>query len=330
VTESTADRSPAGFETPPEKMSALPSASVVIPTHTRPKSLKRCLHGVARQGVRPLEVLVVDNTRGEEETREVSLASGARYIVEPARGLSRARNRGAHEGVAEIVVYLDDDAIPERDWLAALLREFSDPLVGAVVGKILPFSGEAASFGGAERIVFDRLTPEWFERANFGGIGEGPNMAIRRSVFARWSGFDERLGRGTRFGTIGMEEHYAFFSLIDHGYRIIYTPAARVRHPFPHTEAELRARHLRQLRAAGFHLTLLLIEEPRYRRAAIRYGLQALRGTKRRWRTDLEQARPPIARFEGLFARLSGPFLYMLDRMGGSIGRRSAGARSES
>ena len=53
-----------------------------------------------------------------------------------------------------------------------------------------------------------------------------------------------------------MEEHYAFFSLIDHGYRVVYTPAARVRHTFPQTEAELRAL-IRRLRPEQQHLLAL-------------------------------------------------------------------------
>jgi hypothetical protein len=53
--------------------------------------------------------------------------------------------------------------------------------------------------------VVDRQTPAWFERANFGGIGDGGNMAFRRYAFAVWPGFDVRLGRGALLH--GGEEH---------------------------------------------------------------------------------------------------------------------------
>jgi cellulose synthase/poly-beta-1,6-N-acetylglucosamine synthase-like glycosyltransferase len=274
--------------------------------------------------MKPLEVLVVDNTPGEEATREIALSGGARYVVEPVPGLSRARNRGARESTGEIVAYLDDDAVPEGNWLGALLPEFLDPLVGAVAGRILAFkhgaafdksAADAVTFGGSQRLVFDRSSPGWVERANFGGVGEGPNLAIRRSLFGRWSGFDERLGRGTKFGVIGMEEHYALFSLIDQGHRVVYTPAARVRHPFPQTETELRARHLRQLTAASFHLALLLVEEPRYRRRAVRYALEALRATSRPWRREMGIPVLAIPRWEKVPAQLAGVALYPLFRL---------------
>ena len=66
----------------------------------------------------------------------------------------------------------------------------------------------------------DRAAPEWFERANFGGIGDG-NMALRRAVFASWPGFEEGIGRG--MPVCGGEEHYAFFALIERGHRVART-----------------------------------------------------------------------------------------------------------
>ena len=292
--------------------------------------MEGCLDGVARQDVKPLEVLVVDNTQGEEATRRVALAGGARYVVEPTAGLSCARNRGARESAGEIVAFLDDDAVPERNWLAALLLEFLDPLVGAVAGRILAFqpgpafdrsAADPVTFGGPQRVVFDRDLPDWVERANFGGVGEGPNLAIRRSVFGTWPGFDERLGRGTRFGVIGMEEHYAFFSLIDQGHRVVYTPNARVRHPFPQTEAELRARHLRQLTAASFHCTLLLVEERAYRRRVARYALEKLSRTPRTWRTRMGTPTSAIPRWREVSAQLFGVALYPIFRLGADVRR---------
>jgi glycosyltransferase involved in cell wall biosynthesis len=315
---------PVAVEEGPENIAVLPSASVVITTYCRPNLLKRCLDGVARQDERPLEILVVDNTQGDEEIRGVALAGGARYVIEPTPGLSWARNRGARESAGEVVAFLDDDAVPETSWLAALLREFSDPRVGAVAGRILASrsgspsdrsAGDAVTFGGPQRLVFERSSPDWVERANFGGVGEGPNLAIRRGVFEAWPGFDERLGRGTRFGVVGMEEHYAFFSLIDQGHRVVYTPAARVRHPYPQTEAELRARHLRQLVAASFQLTLLLVEEPRYRRRTVRYAFEALRATSRPWRREMGIPVSPIPRWERVPAQLAGVALYLLFRL---------------
>jgi cellulose synthase/poly-beta-1,6-N-acetylglucosamine synthase-like glycosyltransferase len=311
----------------------LPSASVVIATRSRPKLLETCLRGVLSQESSPLEVVVVDNSRGEDATRCAALAHDARYIVEPAEGLAIARNRGARESRGHVVAFLDDDAVPERDWLSALLPEFLDPLVGAVTGRIFAASPDATPavpraggvlFGGSERLVFDRASPDWFERANFGGVGEGCNMAIRRAVLCTWPGFDERLGRGTRFGALGLEEHYAFFCLIDRGYRVVYTPRARVRHRFPETLGDLHALRLSQLSAASFQCALLLAEEPRYRRRAARYALEAVGGTARSWREGTDVRLPPITRWQSACARIRGAAFYVASRLDSRRVRRAA------
>ena len=303
---------------------ALPSASVVIATRSRPEFLQACLRGVMGQEISPLEVVVVDNTRGEDATRSAALAHGARYIVEPADGLAIARNRGMRESRGDVVAFVDDDAVPEDDWLSALLPEFLDPLVGAVTGRIFAANSEASVavqkaggvvFGGSTRVVFDRASPDWFERANFGGVGEGCNMAIRRTVLHTWPGFDERLGRGTRFGALGLEEHYAFFGLIDRGFRIVYTPLAHVRHRFPETHGELRDLRLNQIAAASFQCALLLAEEPRYRRRAARYALEAFGGTPRPWREDTDVHLPSITRWQSAVARIRGAALYAASRL---------------
>jgi O-antigen biosynthesis protein len=309
----------------------LPSASVVVATRSRPELLARCLSGLFEQDTQALEVLVVDNSRGEEATRSAALAHGARYVVEPTEGLSAARNRGARESEGEVVAYMDDDAVPEHDWLSALISEFLDPLVGGATGRILAASSAptlavpsagGVLFGGSERVVFDRHSPDWFERANFGGVGEGCNMAIRRTVLRTWHGFDERLGRGTRFGALGLEEHYAFFHLIDRGYRVVYTPLARVRHRFPATADELRTLRLNQIAAASFQCALLLAEEPRYRRRTARYALEAVGGTPRPWRKETDVRLPSITAWESAAARIRGAALYIAGRLSAKVTTR--------
>ncbi len=303
----------------------VPSCSVVICTRDRPAQLNQCLEAVACLAYPNFDVFVVDNAPTQTQTREVAALWGARYVVEPVGGLSRARNRGAREARKEIVAYLDDDAIPEPDWLAALAAEFADPQVMAVTGQTLLMSVETEAerrfaamggydTGGARRRVLDRQMSNWFEIASFGGIGNGMNMAFRRSAFEIWPGFDERLGRGTPL--LGAEEHQAFFSLIERGYRVLYAPLAVVRHPCPRTLPELGAQYLRNLAAATGYMTFLFFEEPHCRGALLRYVAGALTGARRPWRCYPAGPRPRIVPWwRKLAAYLIGPILYVRSRI---------------
>jgi GT2 family glycosyltransferase len=89
---------------------------------------------------------------------------------------------------------------------------------------------------GSHRFQIDQFSRQWFERTNFGGIGDG-NFSLRRSAFDQIRGFDERLGRGA---TIDIsEEHYAYFRLVERGFKIAYAPQAIVFHPSSQVRREI-------------------------------------------------------------------------------------------
>jgi GT2 family glycosyltransferase len=266
---------------------SLRSCTVVICTRDRPAALEACLAAVHEVDYRDVDVLVVDNGRPESGVAAIAARWGARCARELRPGLSRARNRGAREARGDLVAYLDDDAVPERGWLIGLAREFADPDVMAVAGRIRPSRLETAAeclfeaAGGftpnrGVRRQVDAATPGWFELTNFGGVGTGANMAFRRCAFDRWPGFDERLGVGAAIPS--GEEHNAFFALVDLGYRVVYSPDAVVRHAYPQTLAELRERHVKTVAASAGYLMQLLADAPRHRRTAVAAALRMVWG----------------------------------------------------
>jgi len=95
--------------------------TVVICTRRRPAHLRRCLSAVTLLLPAPTQVIVVDNSHGDADTEKVAREFGARYTLEPKAGLSHARKRGLDECETEAVAFLDDDAIPQPDWLGTLL-----------------------------------------------------------------------------------------------------------------------------------------------------------------------------------------------------------------
>lgn len=111
--------------------------------------MARCLSAVAHLDPAPSEVIVVDNSRGDEDTKEVARKFGARYTLEPKVGLSHARQRGLAESETKSVVFLDDDAVPETDWLDTVM---SSPVQEGSTGKVL-------NIGSAPRKLRTRKRP---------------------------------------------------------------------------------------------------------------------------------------------------------------------------
>ena len=211
-------------------------------------------------------------------------------MAEPVGGLSRAHNAGAEAARGRVLAYLDDDAIAERDWLGAHAEAFGDEVVTASMGRILPSEPTVSRDGirplldlGEAPARVSRETSWWFERANFGGIGFGGNMALRRSLFDGGFRFREDLRVGTAIGVA--EETYALFRIICEGGTAVYTPGAVVRHDEPDSPAERLARERRYRRGIAAYLALLLWEERSYRRRTLRYVIDTARRSPHPWRT---------------------------------------------
>lgn len=272
-----------------------PTCSVVVCTRGRPKPLDRCLEVLTRLDYAHFEIVVVDNAPADDAAEVVARRWGARYLVEPRGGLSRARNTGAKSCSAEVVAFTDDDAIPDGRWLAELVKPFRDPAVMVVTGRTLPLSPSAGSGVapvhatdlGPAPIRLDRQNDLWFEMASFGGIGNGNNMAFRRRAFDGWRGFDEKLGRGALVSSC--EEHRAYAEIVERGHAIVYTPAAIVRHPIPETPSERRRESLRsRADLAGYIVRLFLTTSYQWR--LVKYVAGGALGKPRAWRAQRRHA----------------------------------------
>ena len=305
-------------------LSPPPTASVVVATRLRPVLLRRCLSALSELAVAPHEIIVVDNSDGDEATKITAEAAGARHIVESVGGQCRARNAGAQAATGDVVAFLDDDVVVDRDWLRCLLTPFEDAGVSVVTGRIMSlrhasegtatFTGGGLMDLGEDPRAFERGAPDWFERANFGGIGNGPNMAFRRRLFETWPGFRESIGHGTPVP--GGDEHYAFFELLSSGHRIVYTPLAIVGHPDPDSSAATRSFRARVTRQGSAHAVLLLIEAPGYRWRTLRFVCSGM--FRRIGPADPGPERLPVGQdisLPGLLrAAIEGPALYLSSR----------------
>jgi glycosyltransferase involved in cell wall biosynthesis len=274
-------QSPATASLSTQFRSRITSATVAVCTRNRPVFLQKCLAAVSRLDPGPRQVLVIDNSEGNDDTRKVANDYGARYVLEPTRGLCRARNRALAECETEIVAFLDDDVIPALNWLQQLVEPFNDPRTAASTGRVITPETLASNYHLQDRTLCNQ-DPHWFETAAFGGMGLGANIALRNRLCPPGTFFDERLGRGAPF-EIG-DESYALAALVSQGHRIVYTPYAIVRHPsLTRTSLE------REERNAFTYWLLLFTRFPHQRITLLRFLLRHLRGKELEWPRDCKE-----------------------------------------
>jgi O-antigen biosynthesis protein len=160
-----------------------------------------------------------------------------------SRGLSGARNTGVEATTGDVLAFIDDDAIAERDWLATLVLPYRDLNVIAVGGAAIPRWDRGRPRGFPEEF-------DWVVGCGYRGmpVGRsavrnliGANMSFRREVFDSVGGFADGLGRvGLR--PVGCEETElcirAAAAFPDDV--ILYEPAAYVFHRVPAARASWR------------------------------------------------------------------------------------------
>lgn len=120
--------------------------TVCICTHNRPRYLRDCLAGLARQTAAQdaFAVLVVDSaSTGDapaELARLVAAMPDASLIRVHQPGVSLARNAGAWACRTPYIAYIDDDAIAAEDWVARILAGLAETASPPAVlgGRVLP------------------------------------------------------------------------------------------------------------------------------------------------------------------------------------------------
>lgn len=188
-----------------------PELSIIVPTRDRPELLSRCLDALLTQVTRREYEVVVANDGGHlkqmrqlEDPRVVVLTTGG-------SGPARARNQGVQVARGELLLFTDDDTVPEQGWLEAAASTL-DEAPGAV-------GVEGPVDGGSFDPLFEHSIDNQLSGAYY-----TCNVGYRRQVFVDSGGFDvafpaphcEDIDLGRRIAKRG---------------EILFAPAMRVLHP---------------------------------------------------------------------------------------------------
>jgi len=183
---------------------AEPTFSLIVNTIDRAMPLRTLLRALEHQSYPHFEVIVVVGPT-HDNTHEVlsEYADRVRVLNCPTANLSESRNIGLLAARGDIVAYIDDDAVPCRNWFAQLARLFRNKSLdgtGGVVYTVHPnYSVVQHRIGVASSLaeqVDTRSSPleylippgrgiQWVPRMM------GTNLALRRHVLLEVGGFDE-------------------------------------------------------------------------------------------------------------------------------------------
>ncbi|MGW4564318.1 glycosyltransferase [Streptomyces sp. NPDC004561] len=192
-----------------------PGISVVICVYTedRWEDILAAVSSVRAQSYPALEtLLVVDHNPALKDrlAREYKETDGVRVLPNAGpRGLSAGRNTGIAASRGEVIAFLDDDAVAERDWLRRFAEGYADPRVLAVGGRTEPVwaSGRRPAWFPEE---FD-----WVVGCTYRGLPPGRvrvrnvlggNASFRRTAFEAAGGFATGIGRDGDRRPLGCEE----------------------------------------------------------------------------------------------------------------------------
>lgn len=219
--------------------------SVIIATYNRSHLLADTLRSLSAQQVpRTLqwEMVVVDNNSSDttkETVRRFGETSSVpvRYEFEPRLGQSFARNSGIEVAKGAVILFTDDDILPDRDWVSGMLSALTADRLDGVGGRVLPqweaplpgwLSARPDLLSWLALVEEDTRCLLEYPLSLTRRI-VGASMAFRREVFEEFGLFQTSLGhRGRRF--YGQEEVEFIHRLLRKGRRIGYDPSVVVHH----------------------------------------------------------------------------------------------------
>jgi len=219
--------------------------SIIICTYNREKYIYNALKSITENNFphEKYEIILInnnstDNTESEcfrfqHDFPKITFI----YCVEYNQGLSYARNRGIKESSGRIIIYIDDDATVNNNYIQSYYDFFfAHPGIDAAGGPIIP--------------VYETQKPQWmshytkqlitgyiykgnkiikFPQGSYPG---GGNAAYRKEVFDKVGLFNVDLGRKGN-SLVGAEEKDIFDKMTMQGLQFYYIPNAILYHIIP-------------------------------------------------------------------------------------------------
>lgn len=208
--------------------------SIIIPTYLRQNIVLNTLEELKRQSVHHFEVIVVDQT--PLESADLSQYKfdkiDYKYIRIKEIGLPNARNVGAENSKGDILIFIDDDCIPENNIVQSYMDLFqsADEGIWCFGGKVIEKNSDI--FMENDSIAGGWIT--WYGKTlkNFvsDDSGEcewapGGNFGVKKSKFIEVGGFDKNF-----IGNAMLEDGDFGYTIRENGGKVLYSPIPTIEH----------------------------------------------------------------------------------------------------
>lgn len=223
------------------------NVSIVVSTYTteRLDYLLDCIESLAKQTLPAKEIILIVDDADEKklEFYRARIPNWVKIVDCKESGLSNARNAGVAQAEGEIVGFIDDDAIADKNWLKNLVRNYGDKQVLGVGGLVKPF--------------WENGRPGWFAQeldwivgcSHKGGINQktcvtnpiGCNMSFKKEVFESVGAFKPSAGRSGKKPFGGEETEFCLRICEQIPWAVvIHDPEAIVFHKVPKNRASVK------------------------------------------------------------------------------------------
>ena len=163
-----------------------PELSCIIITLNEEEHISRLLKSLKQQTFQDFEVIVAD-FNSKDRTREVARGHGCTIVQGGKQSI--ARNAGARATRGKYLLFLDADGIlKNKKFLETNLKRFKEKNAGIASVNVNPFEGDIIDW-----IMFG-LYNFWITiMQKFDPHGTGACILVRRDVFKKIHGFDEKI-----------------------------------------------------------------------------------------------------------------------------------------
>jgi GT2 family glycosyltransferase len=224
-------------------MSAVPETvpvSVVVPTIGRTSQLRACLESLARCSPRAEEIVVIDQSPGDEieELGRTFAPIGLRVVRSHPPGVARARNEGLRQASHETVLMTDDDCTVAPDWVGTGKRLLDEDRSLIVSGRVLPGAGG----GTVPSTKADTARHDYTGTLHCGVLFTN-NVALNAAETLALGAFDEDFETA--------EDNDLCYRWLASGRRLVYEPSLLVWHHDWRTPRQLRRLYVSYWRGQG-------------------------------------------------------------------------------